>query len=112
MRIAWLFIVCFCLFGCGRTGPTEIRVANRSERDLHDVVVHGVNFGDIRSGTMTGYIRIEPAPQAPTVIARSGTNHGTHIDTERRRGPGAGHFTYALTLDAAGHLIFEVEQDK
>jgi hypothetical protein len=117
-----LLVVALCLLtGCdtlnGPSGPTLLRVENRSQTDFTSVFVQftdePTHYGAVDVGAFSGYRSFETAYRYGLVEARAAdtTYRLQPIDYVGESPLGAGRYTYRLTLED-GHFGLTLVRDR
>jgi len=113
MRALLPLLICLALLGCGRKGPSQIRIRNATDRDFHTVVLGSKTFGDIKSGAASDYQEFQIAYAYSSVKLVAGTNRMAimPLDYVGEKPLGRGRFTYVITI-VGPDLDIRAEKDK
>jgi len=97
-----------------RVDGSEIRIVNASNVDFVDVVVGGINYGNIEHGQATGYQHWETAYRYSSVSLKAeGKSYSLlPYDYVGEKQLGAGSFAYLLKFGTSGELEIEVRADE
>lgn len=97
-----------------KTAGSEIRLINISNTDFVDVIVGGINYGDVKRGQSTGYQHWQVAYRYASVQLKSGgKSYFLQVDDYVGEKPlGSGRFAYRIKLAENGLLQISVQGDE
>ena len=115
-----ILVVALCFSGCdtldGPSGPTLLRVENRSQMDFTSVHVQFMDepeyYGAVEAGALSDYRPFETAYRYGLVVAQTPdtTYRLQPIDYVGESPLGTGRYTYRLTVDD-GHFGLTLVED-